>query len=1098
MTGSTLKYRIAAASVATVTGVLVAIVAHGMPTVARSADAVTPQALASKLEWRSVGPYIGGRVVAVEGVVGQPDLFYMGAVDGGVWKSTNYGISWQNISDGWPSASDSIGAIAVAPSNSNVIYVGTGESDIRNDMITGDGIYKTIDAGKTWTYAGLRATHTTMSLVVDPNDPDVVYAASMGHVFVPDPHRGVFKTTDGGKTWKKVLFINDKTGVVDLVMNPRNPQVLYAAAWQAYRTPWKLSSGGPGSGLYETTDGGAHWTNITDHRGLPKGVLLGKIGVTVAASDPNVVYALIEAKGKAGGVFRSNNGGISWQHVNANWKLRQRPFYFMAIFADPTDPNTVYVPTDDSMFVSHDGGTHFTMIHTPFDADNHIVWINPTDPKILLEGNDGGATVSTDGGRTWSTEHNQPTGQFYHANLDDQFPFHIYGAQQDEGSWEGPSAGADQSIPLADWHQVGSGEATVVVPQPGNPKIVYGSEYYSLFWKNDGTTHQVQDVSPWPDFLDGRSSAAQKYRFGWTHPILFSPTNRQELLIGSQYVMKSDDHGETWKVISPDLTRNDPATEGPTGGPVDHDQTGGEIYPIVSALAVSPLDGHVIWAGSSDGLVHVTTDGGARWRAVRPAALPPWADVTSIQPSTTDRGAGYLTASRYQWDDFKPYVFATTDYGRTWHAITRGLPDDQYVFVVRQDPVDANLLFLGTKNTVYVSFDAGANWQPLTLNLPHAQVRDLAIDSREGELVAATHGRSFWILDDLSLLEQIGKQPNPAANAAYLFAPQRVWLSHFYGASSGIDSSGATSSLAMNTAGQNPPFGATVFFRIPENYDGKTPVTLTFSTADGAVIRRFKLHPSTAADREAAKAFAAQVANDDVSTEVSQRQQAAESERELTTIEPGMNRFQWDLRYPDATNVEGFVGTVPADTVLAETVAGPQVVPGTYRATLDYGGVKTQRTFTVALDPGIKASQADLVARFALQTKILEMIDRLDRTINQAIDLRDQLDALRANHGARGPQAAAALASLNRSIDAVVNLKLHGAEDDAMQPPRLHSHLGFLLSDVDYAYARPTRAQVQVFEQFKAEAETGERNLHAAIDLAEAHLRPGASSQVHQ
>ena len=1077
--------RTSAVCVSVLTGLVFAMVAAGR---ASSADLLGPQALVSKLEWRSIGPYIGGRVVAVEGVASQPDLFYMGSVDGGVWRSVNYGISWENITDGWPSASDSIGAIAVAPSNPNVIYVGTGESDIRNDMITGDGIYKSVDAGKTWTYAGLRDTHTTMGLVVDPQNPDVVYAASMGHVFVPGPHRGVFKTTDGGKTWKRVLFVDDETGAVDLVMNPRNPQVLYAATWQAYRTPWKLSSGGPGSGLYETTDGGAHWTNITARLGLPRGVILGKIGVSVAASDPNVLYALVEAKGQAGGVFRSNDGGMSWRHVNANWKLRQRPFYFMSIFADPTDPDTVYVPTDDSLFVSHDGGVGFTMIHTPFDADNHVLWINPHDPRILLEGNDGGATVSTDGGKTWSTEHNQPTGQFYHVNLDDRFPFHIYGAQQDEGAWEGPSAGADQSIPLADWHLVGSGEATVVVPQPNDPKIVYGSEYYSLFWRNDRHARQVQDVSPWPDFLDGRSSGAQKYRFGWTHPILFSPTDPRELLIGSQYVMKSGDDGETWTVISPDLTRNDPRTEGPTGGPVDHDQTGGEIYPIVSALAVSPLDGKIIWAGSSDGLVHVTTDGGGRWRAVRPAALPQWADVTSIQPSIAHKGTAYLTASRYMWDDFRPYVFKTTDYGRTWHAITRGLPADQYVFVVRQDPDDANLLFLGTKNTAYVSFDAGAHWQPLTLNLPHVQVRDLAIDTREGELVAATHGRSFWILDDLALLEQISKMPELSPDSAYLFAPQRVWLSHVYGASSGIDSSGATSSLAMNTAGQNPPFGATVFFRIPERYYGKTPVTLTFSTLGGRVIRRFRLHPSTAADREAERNFDEKVANDDVTTEVSQRQQAAELQRELTTIEPGMNRLQWDLRYPDATDVHGFVGTVPADTVLSESVAGPQVVPGTYRVTLDYGGVRIQRQFTVALDPRIKASQADLVARFVLQTKILGVIDHLDKTINRAIEARDRLRAFLVDHGSDRAAAAVAMASLRQAIDAVVNLNLHGAEDDAMQPPRLHSNLGFLLSDVDFAYVRPTRAQNQVFEQFKGEAEAAEHRLRAAIGLAEKRM----------
>ena len=527
------------------------------------AQTVPLQAMMGKLKWRSVGPYIGGRVVTVDGVADKPDLFYMGTVDGGIWKSTNYGVSWKNISDGWPSTSDSIGALAVAPSNPKVIYAGTGESDIRGDMITGDGVFKSTDAGKTWNYAGLRDTHTTMGLVVDPKNPDVVYAASMGHVFVPGPNRGVFKTTDGGKTWHKILFINDKTGVVDLVMDPANPNVLYAAAWQAYRTPWRLDSGGPGSGLYKTTDGGAHWTDISRNPGLPKGVL-GKIGVAVAPSNPGVVYLTIQAK--QGGVFKSTDGGKTFKRVNKEWKLRQRAFYYMAIFVDPKDPDTVYMPQVDALFVSHDGGKSFKKLHTPH-GDNHIVWVNPRNTDILLEGNDGGATVSTDRGKTWSTEHNQPTGQYYTVSLDDRFPFHMYGSQQDEGSFEGPSATPEGKIPLSVWKRVAYGESTFVAPQPGNPDITFGSGYYSILLTHDAVTGQLQSVSPWPNYQEGASSGELKYRFAWTHPILFSPANPHELLVGSQYVMTSDDLGRTWKTISPDLTRNEPSTEAPTGGP---------------------------------------------------------------------------------------------------------------------------------------------------------------------------------------------------------------------------------------------------------------------------------------------------------------------------------------------------------------------------------------------------------------------------------------------------------------------------------------------------------------------------------------------------
>ena len=804
---------------------------------------VTPKTLMGKLEWRPVGPYIGGRVVAVAGVPQNANLFYMGAVDGGIWKSTDYGVKWENISDGkLPGSSTSIGAIAVAPSDAKILYVGTGESDIRADVITGDGVSKSTDSGKTWHYAGLRDTHTISILAVDPKNPDVVYAASMGHVFKPNPERGVFKSTDGGKTWKKILFVDDQTGAIDLAMDPKDSQVLYAAMWQAHRTPWGLVSGGPGSGLYKTTDAGAHWENLSHNPGMPQG-LLGRVGVSVAASSPNIVYAIMQAK--EGGVFRSNDGGKTWTRVNSEWKLRQRAFYYMTIYVDPKDPNTVYAPEVDALWVSRDGGKTFKKLKTPH-GDNHALWINPNNTKILLEGNDGGATVSTDGGKTWSMEHNQPTGQFYHVNLDDQFPFHIYGAQQDEGSFEGPSATRAGAIPLSAWHRAASGESTFTVPEPGNPNVTYGSGYYSIFLKYDSSTEQYAEVSPWPLYGEGASAGEQKYRFAWTHPILFSPANPKEMLVGSQYVMKSDDYGKTWKKISPDLTRNDASTQAPSGGPVDLDQSGAEIYSTVYALAVSPLDGQLIWAGSDDGLLHVTTDGGKNWQPLTIPGLPEWSRFSSIEPSHTDKGTAYLTARRYMWDDFKPYVFETTDYGQHWKAITSGLPEDEYAFTIRQDPSDPNLLFLGTKSTVYVSLNGGADWQPLALNLPAVQVRDIQINSRQGAVVIATHGRAFWLLDNLTVLEQLAKNPTVTPDGAYLFAPQQAWLTDSYGKPSGDERQPVA-------AGDNPPFGATVFFHIPQSYDGKTPVKLEFTDAKGNPIRGFDLHLKKKGNEEGAQ-----------------------------------------------------------------------------------------------------------------------------------------------------------------------------------------------------------------------------------------------------
>jgi photosystem II stability/assembly factor-like uncharacterized protein len=1014
------------------------------------AAAAAQSAPLSALRWRSVGPYIGGRVVAVTGVRGNPNLFYMGAVDGGVWKSTDYGLRWTNITDSTlPGSSTSIGAIAVAPANPNVIYVGTGESDIRGDVITGDGVFRSADGGKTWARAGLEDTHTISNLIVDPANPDVVYASSLGHVFKPGADRGVFKTTDGGHTWQKILFVGDSTGCVNLVMDAADPNVLYAAMWQAYRTPWNLSSGGPGSGLYKTIDGGAHWTDLSHNPGLPSGQLLGKIGVAVAPSAANVVYAAIQAHD--GGVFRSDDGGATWRRVNDEWKLRQRAFYYMAIFVDPKDPNTVYMPEVDALFVSHDGAKTFTRLRTPH-GDNHVLWINPDDPTILLEGNDGGATVSTDAGKTWSPEHNQPTGQFYDVNLDDQFPFHIYGAQQDEGSFEGPSATSQRGIPVSEWKRAAYGESTPTVPEPGHPGVTYGSGYYSIFLRYDPATEEYESVSPWPHYQEGASSGELKYRFAWTHPILFSAANPHELLVGAQVVMKSVDRGRTWRAISPDLTRNDPATEAPSGGPIDLDHSGAEIYPYVSALAVSPLDDSVIWAGSSDGLVHVTADGGRRWQAVTLPGLPAWSQISSIEPARRDRNAAYLTAQRYMWDDFAPYVYKTADLGRHWTRLTEGLPSDAYVFALRQDPDDADLLFLGTKSTVYVSLDAGAHWRPLALNLPAVQVRGIAINRRQGDVVIATHGRAFWVLDNLALLEQMTRRAAPPADSAALFAVEGAWLTHDYGGPSGFP--------GAPDAGENPPFGATVFFQIPTAYDGTTPVSLTFTDSAGRTIRRFDLH---------LKAGGHPARLDTIESPTARKRAA---EERLTAISPGMNHFQWNLRYPDATEVQGFEPPIAAGG-LPDEVDGPVITPGSYRVVLSYGGHTMEQRFAVALDPRIHTSRSALARRLALQLRIHAALDSLDGTINQAIGVRDSLAAL---SGGRSRAAA-----LDSAINGLVQLDLHSSEGSLLHETKLRSHLAYLAAEIDLAYAEPTVAQSQVFDLLDRQAKAGEERLRSLM-----------------
>lgn len=1033
--------------------------------------ALTPQQLMSKLHWRCVGPFVGGRVVTVAGVAGKPHLFYAGAVGGGVWKSTDDGLVWKNITDGkLHSPSSSIGAIAVAPSDPSVLYIGTGEDDIRNDMIPGDGIFKSTDGGKTWHRAGLRNTHSMSVLLVDPDNANIVYAASMGHVFVPGPNRGVFKTADGGKTWKKILFVNDKTGAIDLTMDPNHPDVLYATMWQAQRMPWGLNEGGPGSGIYKSTDGGQHWTNLSHNPGLPTGVL-GRMGVAVAASQPNTVYAIIQAKD--GGVFRSDDGGATWKHVNNKMALRQRGFYYMTIYVDPKDPNTLYAPEVDALWVSRDGGRVFTKLNTPH-GDNHALWINPNHTNILLEGNDGGATVSIDSGATWSSEDNQPTGQFYHVDLDNQFPFHIYGAQQDEGSTEGPSASRDGFIPLAAWHNVAYGESTFVIPQPRRPHITYGSGYYSIFLRYNLNTAQFESVSPWPLYKSGASSAELKYRFGWTHPILFSPSNKNELLIGAQYVFKSYDHGATWTRISPDLTRNQPSTEVPSGGPVELDQTGAEIYPTVFSLAASPLDQNLLWAGSDDGLVHVTADGGKTWQLVTPPGLGD-AEISSIEPSYVNKGTAYLTAWRYMWDDFRPYVYKTNDLGKHWTEITNGLPQDEFAFVIRQDPEDPQLLFLGTYSTVYVSFDDGANWQPLSLNLPTAEVRDIRIDTRQGDIVVATHGRAFWVLDNLKFLEQFTAHPVISSEDSYVFAPEQAWLTHEYGVV------GAADGAPLNS-GRNAAFGATVFLHLPSDYDGSTPVSLEFLDAEGRVVHRFSLHLATA--KELAEKNGKSKPNPNVEQLwPSSVSRIRKSEALQTAVEPGMNIFQWNLRYPHAVEVKGYHAPDAAGGI-DNTVQGPLLTPGNYTVVLDYGGYKTQQKFAVSLDPRIHSTPLDLDAQLALAMKIHHDLNLLDSTLNEAIEARDRLlQEVAASNGVAAGHSPA-LDALNRQIAANVQMDIHSSEGDAIHEVHLRGYLSYLSADVEWPYARPSVAEYNLFQYLNQQTVSAVKHLKAAIAAA--------------
>jgi photosystem II stability/assembly factor-like uncharacterized protein len=1036
-------------------GVLLSCLCLAMP--AAFAAPMPMGKLTGALHWRSVGPYTGGRVTAVAGIAAQPNVFFMGTAGGGVWKSEDYGHNWRNISDK-DFKSDNIGAMAVAPSNPKVIYVGTGDSAPRNTVLTGKGMYKSTDGGKSWKYIGLGATHIISWILVDPRNPDVVYVAALGHLFAPNPQRGVFETTDGGKTWKRILYVNAGTGAISLAMDPSDPRVLYAAMWQLSRRHWTFSSGGPGSGIYKTTDGGVHWSNISHRPGLPPGIL-GKVGIAVAPSRPNVVYALIQAdyKGQAGGLFRSDDAGRSWKLINNSMRITQRAFYYMTVFVDPKDPNTIYLP-NVGVYVSHDAGKKLTALHPPH-GDNHVLWINPRNPQIFIEGNDGGATVTLNGGKAWSSEDNQPTGQFYHADLDDQFPFHIYGAQQDRGSVEAPSAVPAGKIPPV-WKDVQGGEMSWLVPTPGQPWVTYGSGYYSTEWKENRRTGLVTNVSPWPSYKFGLAGSRIKYRYGWNHhPVVFAPGNPRELLMAANVLFETTDEGIHWKRISPDLTRNDKSKQGRPGGPISADVTGEEMFDTISSVAFSPLTDKVIWTGSDDGLVYVTTDAGGHWRQVRPPALPKWSTITCIEPSHLDEGTAYLSASRYDWDDFHPYVYRTTDYGRHWTKITTGLPQDQYVESVRQDPDDSDLLLAGTSATVYVSLNGGRRWQPLSLNLPPVRVNDVEIQPQQHAVVLATFGRGFWVLDNLQFLEQLGAA-RVASGAPYLFTPQQAWLVTRRMGGFGPRGPG----------GGNLAPGVTVYFHLPADYDGHTPVTLSFADASGKPIRSFTLHLK-------AKGKPKPLSHNPTLALRQRRERA-------TAVTPGMNAFQWDLRYPDAVDVKGIYNSFFA----AAVPVGPEVLPGTYYATLTYGHATQKRRFTVELDPALRTTQAQLQQRFDLLMRIHDALSRLDSHLNQAIDSRDALAKAVAGGSVPASAAQPALARLNRDIGQLVDLRIQSSEGALVYPPRLRSWLTSIASQVGMAFVPPTPSMVKVADGYINDAAAGVSRLRSDVAAANGML----------
>jgi photosystem II stability/assembly factor-like uncharacterized protein len=989
------------------------------------------QSLLKGLQWRSIGPFRGGRSTAVAGVTSQPNVFYFGATGGGVWKTTDGGINWEPISDEY-FKTGSVGAIGISESDPNVVYVGMGESPIRGNVSHGDGMYKSTDAGKTWKHVGLGDTRQISRVRVHPRNPDIVYVAALGHVFGPNDERGVFRSTDGGKTWQKVLYRSNKAGATDLILDPTNPNNIYAAMWEVYRQPWTLESGGPGSGIFKSTDAGETWNEITRNQGLPKGTI-GNIGLAVSPVNSERVWAIVEAE--EGGVFRSDNGGKTWAKLNEQRNLRQRAWYYTRIYADPNNADTVYV-LNTGFYKSNDGGRTYSSIRVEH-GDCHDLWIAPNDPLRMIIGDDGGAAASFNGGRSWSTINNQPTAQFYRVALDNDFPYHIYGAQQDNSTVRIASRTTEGSIDRTDWYDVGGGESGWIAPSPKDSQIVYAGSYGGLITRQDHHTGQERNVNPWPDNPMGWGAGDLKYRFQWNFPIVFSPHDPNTLYAAANVLFKSTNEGQSWQVISGDLTRNDKAKQASSGGPITKDNTSIEYYCTIFTVMESPIEKGTIWAGSDDGLVHVTRDGGKNWQNVTPKGMPEWIQINSIDASTFDAGTAFVAATMYKLDDFKPYLYKTTDYGKSWKKITNGIPDNAFTRVIREDPNRRGLLFAGTETGMYVSFDDGDNWQSLRLNLPVVPITDLAFHKREKDLVAATQGRAFWVLDDLPMLYQLA---DAAKADTYLFKPEDSYRMPGGGFGGGGGRGGA--------AGQNPPGGAVVYYYLKNKPAGE--VSLEFLDGAGKSIKRFS---SKAPESQAPAAPAGD--EEGFFGGGGPRRAPAEA---------GLNRFVWDLRYPDATRFPGLI-------MWAGSTTGPRVVPGTYQVRLTVDGKTTTQSFEIKKDPRLETTQADFAKQLDLLLKVRDKFSQTSDAILQIRDARKQMDditnRLKGQPGGKAiADAATALKSKLSSVEEeLYQTKNQSSQDPLNYPIRLNNKLAAISGVVASSDAAPTDQSYAVYDE---------------------------------
>ena len=972
------------------------------------------ESLYNGIQWRLVGPFRGGRAGTVAGVSQNPDLYYMGTAGGGVWKTTDAGSSWSCISDGY--FGGSIGAVAVSESDPNIIYVGEGEQTLRGNVSSGNGIWKSMDAGETWKFIGLEGSEHIARIRIHPTNPDLVYIAAIGNLWKPNETRGIYRSNDGGQNWEKILYESNKAGVGDLVLDPNNPRIMYAATWEMKRNGYRMDSGGPDSKMYKSTDGGDSWINISTYDGLPKGPW-GIVGITVSPMDSNRVWAIIEAKD--GGLFRSDDAGKTWKKINENRALRQRAWYYSRIYADTQNVDKLYV-MNVSYGVSTDGGKTFTLKNAPH-GDHHDLWIDPNNNNRMIIADDGGAQISNDGGSNWSTYYNQPTAQFYRVTTDNTFPYRIYGAQQDNTTIRIFNRTTGSSIGESDWEPTAGGESAHLAPDPKNNDIVYGGTFKGYLMREDHSVDQTRSINIWPNNPAGSGAEIMKYRFNWNFPVKFSIHDTNRLYAGSNFLHVTTNEGQSWETISPDLTRGLPETIKSSGGPITQDNTGAEFYSNLFAINESPLEKGVIWVGSDDGLIHISRDNGTTWENITPSAnmSPKLNMINCIDPSPFKKGTAYVAATSYKFGDYTPYLYKTSDYGKTWKVITSGIKNNHYTRAIRSDKVREGLLYAGTEWGMYISFDDGTNWSPFQLNLPITSIRDLHV--RDNDLIAATHGRSFWIIDDLTPLHQLS--PDMANQEFHLFKPDKAYR---------MQQSGGWSKPNTKLVGENHPDGAIINYHIKMSKETDT-VSLEILETDGTLIQGYSnIAKENKLDPRATKPL---------------------------KIKSGGNRLIWNMRYPGYTAFEGMV-------FYSSPNVGPKAVPGNYKVKMTYNGKVSEQVFTIVKDPRLPNSDEDYKKQFDFLIKVRNQVSRANDAITDIRKVKNDLDYL-TEKTKENNKIQILIKDFRTNMDVIEN-NIHMTKNQSRQDPlnygiRINNRLAFLMADSQRGDYPPTNQSMEFF-----------------------------------